>query len=306
MILKVNFIMVEPALMRFPLRLRRFFLLSIGLAAALGGLQPALSATEEGARPVRVATLVPFAEQALGGLPAGRAEVVASVRTSPTSAVDRVVDLGSPHAPSLEALVGSRPDLVIADGAMHAALAPRLADVASVVLIDGSSVDGTFESLRRIGQAVRADDEMRAQIDEARRSLDQQRLREPVETLALFGTPSSLLAITSRTWLGDLLDEMNLDNLAAGLSGRETVPGYVLVSDEVLATMRPELIVVVAHGDPAAVRAALDARLGEGGAWSSLADGARIHVLEAERFAANPGLGMVDVARHLNELATVR
>lgn len=292
--------------MKFLPKTRRFSLLSVGLLVAFGGIQPASSASEQAARPVRVATLVPFAAHALQGLPAERAEVVASVRTSPTSAVDGVVDLGSPHSPSLEALVGSRPDLVIADGAMHAALAPRLEDVAAVLRIDGSSVDGTFESLRRMGQAVRADDEMRARIDEARRSLDQQRVREPVATLALFGTPSSLLAITSRTWLGDLLGELNLDNLAADLSGRETVPGYVLVSDEVLATMRPELIVVVAHGDPTAVRAALDARLGEGGAWSSLAGGARIHVLPAERFAANPGLGMADVARHLNELARVR
>ncbi len=287
-------------------KIRRFSLLSVGLLVAFGGIQPASSASRQGDRPVRVATLVPFAEHALERLPAGRVEVVASVRRSPTSAIDGVVDLGSPHSPSLEALVGARPDLVIADRAMHAALAPRLEDVAAVLRIDGSSVDGTFESLRRIGQAVRADDEMRARIDEARQSLERQRMPEPVATLALFGTPSSLLAITSRTWLGDLLGEMNLDNLAADLSGRETVPGYVLVSDEVLATMRPELIVVVAHGDPVSVRAALDARLGEGGAWRSLADGARIHVLEAERFAANPGLGMVDVARHLNELATVR
>lgn len=282
--------------------------LGFALALPLGAGEPALSATpsaskDRAAAAVRVATLVPFVERALDGLPANRVEVVASVRRTPTDAVGGVTDLGSPHAPSLEALAGARPDLIVTDTAMHAALAPRLEEIAPILQIDASSVDGTFEALHQVGRAVGMEDAMRVRIEDARKSIEAQRMSEPVETLALFGTPGSLLAITSRTWLGDLLGAMNLENLAADLTGRETVPGYVLVSDEILATMRPELIVVVAHGDPAAVQAALDARLGPGGAWGALTETASVHVLDAGRFAGNPGLGMAEVARHLHRLA---
>src|SRR5262245_2271618 len=90
------------------------------LVAAAGDAQPASAK-------VRVATLVPFVADALARVPE-HASVVASVRRS---SVDDpppgAIDLGSPHAPSLERLAESRAQLVVADRAMHAAMTEKLA-----------------------------------------------------------------------------------------------------------------------------------------------------------------------------------
>ena len=252
---------------------------------------------------VRVASLVPFVGPALDQLPSGRAELVAIVRRSPTAKVEDVMDLGSPHGPSLEMLVASRPDLIVADETMHLPMTDRLQEIAPVLMMDTASVNGTFESLKGLGREVGAEKEMNALVDAANTQLDELRLKQPHPTLPLFGTPSRLLVMTDRTWFGDLLERIDLENLAGPLTGQERVPGYVLVSDEVLATMHPELIVVVAHGDPKAIEASLKEKTQDGGAWSSLAKGARIHLIDAHELSGNPGLDMPKVARSLRAFA---
>ena len=256
------------------------------------------------AEPVRVATLLPFVADALATMPA-RATVVASVRRS---AVDQApvpgIDLGSPHAPSFERLAESRAQLVVADAAMHTALQDELArGGATVLLVDTGSVDGTFAGLVEVGRRVGGEAEMARAVAAARDGIAAASLAQPVATLPFFGAPGNFLVITERTWLGDLLDELDFRNLARASTGKESFPGYVLVSDEVLAGMQPAIVLVVAHGDPVAIREAFARRAAGGGPWRSLQDARLgVHVLDAGSFGTNPGLAMPETARRLQAL----
>ena len=254
---------------------------------------------------VRVATLLPFVADALARVPE-HAVVVASVRKSSVDAPPQgVIDLGSPHAPSLERLAESAAQLVVADRALHATLADKLArGGAEVLLIDTDSVDRTLAGLAEVGKRVGGATEMERAIAETRAGIAAAALAQPVSTLPLFGAPGSFLVITDRTWLGDLLDQLNFHNLTRESSGKESFPGYVLVSDEVLAGMQPALVLVVAHGDPAAIRAAFERRAEGGGPWQGLRDARLgVHVLDPEYFAANPGLALPETARRLRRIA---
>jgi ABC-type hemin transport system substrate-binding protein len=102
------------------------------------------------------------------------------------------------------------------------------------------------------------------------------------------------------TWLGDLLAQLGFNNLAAGMTGRQQVPGYFELSDEVLATLRPELVLLVTHGSPRAVEESFRRRAAAGGAWTGLGDNLR--VLDPDLFATNPGLRLPEAARRLAEL----
>jgi ABC-type Fe3+-hydroxamate transport system substrate-binding protein len=255
--------------------------------------------------PVRVATLVPYVAHALAGVPE-HAVVVASVRRSMHEPPPPgVTDLGSPHAPSLEQLAAARPDLVVGDRAMHATRTDDLGRFgASVVLVDSSSVEATFTSLRELGARIGAAEPLGERVQSAESAIAGLAVPTPVDTLALFGTPASFLVLTSRTWQGDLLARLNLRNLAAGATGRERIPGYAEVSDEVLVGMRPRLVVIVAHSDPKRIRQAFVQRLDDG-PWRRLRDSATagVHVLDPELFGANPGLAMPEAARRLRDLA---
>jgi len=273
---------------------------AVVLAAAL--LAPALAA---GADPVRVATLLPYVQEAVARV--GGCEIVASVRgTMADPPAAPAVDLGSPHAPSYERLAEARPQLVVGDRQMHGALRDRLArSGAEVLLVESDSLDGTFAGLLEVGRRCGVATGMASEVDAARRALAGLALARPMPVLLLFGTPGSFLVVSDRTWLGDLTRRLAFDNLGAASAGRERHPGYVQVSDEALAGLRPAAILMVAHGDPGAIRAAFTRRLDPGGPWAGMRTGATlgVHVLPDALFGQNPGLAVADAARHLHGLA---
>ena len=252
--------------------------------------------------PTRVATLLPFVADALDQMPAG-VEVVASVPAElGMSLPPGRIDLGNSHSPSFELLAAARPDLVVGNLAVHATLVDQLKRaVPSVVMIEATSVDATFDGLARVGEAAGVTVEMSALIAASRKSIDDLKMDRTVSVLPLFGAPGTYMAITERTWLGDLIGQLGFDNVAAGLSGQETYPGYVELSEEVLATLDPQLVVMVTHGSPRAIQQAFSRDAERGGVWGALAS--KVEILEPSLFARNPGLAMADAGTTLIELA---
>lgn len=286
--------------LRLPLSLAAVALLGAGAIAARAA-EPA-SATS----PVRVATLLPFVARALALAPE-RATVVGTVREDLRTPVDPssgALDLGNPHSPSLEALAQASPQLVVVDAQMHAMLAPKLgASGAELVLVDSTTVASTLAALESLGARVGGGAELAEAVDATRARIASAKLAAPVDLLALFGSPGSFYAISDRMWLGDLARELGFHNIApAGES--ERFPGLVPVSDEAISLLAPELVVIVAHGDPRAIEAELGRRTAPGSPWENLGRAARgIHVLDPRRFASNPGLGLADAAVDLAALA---
>ena len=271
-------------------------------------LSTLLAATASAAEPVRVATLLPYVEDAL--VKVGGVDVVATVRRSMDVPPDpKRIDLGSPHAPSFEKLAEARPQVIVGDRQMHGALRDKLErGGAGVILIGSDTVDATFAGLLEVGRRCKVEAAMTAQVDAARRTLSGLALTHRTPALVVFGTPGSFLVVSNRTWLGDLVTRLNFDNVGAAAAGQERHPGFVQVSDEVLAGLRPEVVLMVAHGDPEAIRTAFTKRLDSGGPWAGMRAAAvgGVHVLPPDLFSQNPGLAVPDAARHLHDLAIAR
>ena len=276
-------------------------MLFFGVAALLALGNPA-SAAET----VRVATLLPYVEDALVRLGDG-VEVVATVRRRPTEAPPAPrLDLGSPHGPSFERLAEARPDVIIGDVVIHGPLKDKLAAIAKdVVLVRGDSVETTLDGLLEVGRHVGANARMTALVQATRKELGSLAVASATPTLVVFGVPGSFLVVSAASWIGDLVGQLGLENVAARATGVERHPGYVQLGDETLATLRPELVLLVAHGDPVAVREALLQRLAPGGPLAAVGAAATrgVHVLPPPLFAANPGLDLPRAAQALRELA---
>ena len=238
---------------------------------------------------VRVATLLPFVEDALHLAPE-RVEIVATVRRSlHVPAPEGVIDLGNPHSPSFERLVQAKPELVVGDASIHARLVPRFERLGiEVLLVDAAGVDATFSELARVAARVGAEAEVGQAIARARAELRATALAAPTRTLALFGTPGSFFAVTERTWLGDLLAQLNFENVGGQQRGDERFSGLVALSDEALVTMTPQLVLLVAHGDPRAIQGALEQRVAKGGAWRSIRESAAGRFTPARRLRRSP------------------
>ncbi len=286
---------------------------TIGIAAmvatvALAGSAGAETAGEgaalrSGGETVRVATLLPFVEDALRRQDSARVRVVAAVRRTMTQApAADVADLGSPHDPSLERLAEARPDLVVGDRALHARFAGRLAETRlEVLLIDSMSVDGTLAGLAEVAKRTGVEAAMAREVTAARAALAA--TAPPRRTLLVFGTPESFTLMTAKTWVGDLAARVGLRNLVSEIGGPERHPGFVEVNDEALAGLDPELVLLVSHGAPEQVRERFAERFSTRGVWQKGTQPARIHVLPPALFASNPGLGLGEAAGELRRLA---
>jgi iron complex transport system substrate-binding protein len=265
----------------------------------------ALAAAPDKGSVARVATLLPSVEGALRGVDG--VTVVAGVRNS-FRAPERkdVIDLGSPHHPNVERLASARAHWVVGDAQINAPLEKELGRFGGkVVLIDTTSVDGTLDGLLAFGRQLGAEAALAPRVAQARAGIEKQALTERIPVLALFGTPGSFQVVTRGAWIGSLLEELNFENLGANLKGDERVPGFVAVSSEHLATLKPQLVVLVAHGDPAQIQKELEQQMSGTGAWAGLGRSATrgVHVLSPELFVANPGLDLPHAAEALAALA---
>lgn len=260
-----------------------------------------------GADPVRVASLLPWVSHAID-VAGPRATLVAGVRRDlHTPLPDGRIDLGNPHSPDLEGLALARPDLVVADAAVHARLAEPIEKLGvRLLLLETSTVAGTLEALEALSRAVGGSAAIDARVAAIRARLQSLEGRAQASIVALFGAPGSFYIMTERAWLGDLARYLGFE-LAIASSSNERFPGLVPVSDEALAMAHPDLVVLVAHGDPARIRAELERRTASGGAWAGLSGATLgLHVLDPQLFSANPGLDLVRAAETLIGLGAPR
>jgi iron complex transport system substrate-binding protein len=274
-------------------------------ALGIGFALAALAGPAAAAEPVRVAALLPFVGDAVALVP-DKAQLVAVARRDLRAPLPAgLVDLGNPHSPDLESLAAARPGVVVGEKFLHARLAADLGrSGAKVLLIDTTSVDATLAGLVELGKLVGDEAVIQAKTDALKGDIGKHRLAKPVPVLALFGTPDSFYVVTKQTWLGDLLDELGFELPATSAPGDKRFPGFVPVSDEFLVTLRPELVLLVAHGDPAALKETLQRKTSDGGPWSSVGKAATlgVQVLNPHVFGSNPGLGMDKAAEELVKL----
>jgi iron complex transport system substrate-binding protein len=264
-----------------------------------------LASPARAAEPARVATLVPYAGAALAPH-ADRALVVASVRVDPRAPVaNGAVDLGSPHSPNLELLAQARPALVATDAQMHGRFAEAIARAgAEPVPLDSSSVAATFSGLVALGAKLGLGAELEADVARAQAALAEQKLAQPVRVLALFGAPGSFFVVTERAWIGDLLKRQGFANVAPAGLAEGRFPGFAPLNDEVLLSLQPELVLLIAHGNPEGVRAAFERELETRPAWAAVRGSAKlgVHALDPALFSSNPGLDLPRAAAVLRAL----
>lgn len=258
------------------------------------------------AAPVRVASFVPYVSEALVRAADPGVVLVATTRSqSGWAPPDGVQDLGNGHSPDLERLAASGADLLVADRRWHGRFGERAAALGMRTFwIEAQGVEATLDELERLGDSVGHGERLRQATAAVRRELTTLRTAGSPTVLVVFGAPGGFLVATEATWLGDLLASLGARvvapaSTAAGPSAL-SYPGYLPMADEFLAAARLDTVLLVAHGEPAAVEAAFSKE------WRRLRGGSsgRVITLDPARFSVNPGLGLSDAAAELVRLLT--
>lgn len=190
------------------------------------------------ARPERVVSLAPANTEIVAALGALDRLVGRTAFCDYPPEVESVQVVGDFAQPNVEAIVGAKPDLVLATSGVQADVVTKLEEAgAVVVVVDPQTVDGLYSAIGRVATVLgdttagdRLIADMRADIAEVRAAIGD---REPVPVF-LEIAQDPLYTVGSGTLMGELIALAGGENVVAQ-------QGYVAYSLEQLVKDDPQV-----------------------------------------------------------------
>ncbi|MEM8836208.1 MAG: ABC transporter substrate-binding protein [Planctomycetota bacterium] len=241
----------------------------------------------------RVAVMSPFAVDVLLDLGIEPVLVPSMVSDQPESwdGLD-VVSMSHSTGPNLEQVVASRPDLIIAPR-MLARFIPVLESTLGipVVCVDVQHIDHLGERIELIGKLVGQEaggTDLAAKTErEVARAIADTRSSAPV-VFAIFGLREANYAFLPDSYLGSLIEACGGQLLTERAEVHPIFEGFTPLSLEVAIEGDPSVVLVIGHGDSAAIVRSMSADP----AWSSLSavKAGRVVSLPEDPFVLRPGV----------------
>lgn len=189
------------------------------------------------ARPESIVSLSPTATETLFAVGAGEQVVAVDSQSDyPTDAPK--TDL-SAYTPSLEAIIGYQPDLVIASDDIDGLVAGLdAADVPVLLLPAATSIDDAYSQIETVADATGHDAEGKNVVADMRTRIDAAVASVPERELTYFHELDSMLyTVTSESFVGQMYGLFGLTSIADGAGS-----DYPQMSDEGIVTADPDLV----------------------------------------------------------------
>jgi iron complex transport system substrate-binding protein len=207
----------------------------------------------------------------------------------------KLPSVGEVYNVNSEALIGLKPDLVLANKNQHEKLLPILeANHIPVVFFATKSYADVKRTLTTIGKIYGNPDAATAKIAE----LDQQinaivsKIPQKKVTVAIIhATPSNVTVELDTSIAGDIAKRLGFVNVASGAGSKDS-GDRIPYSMEVLVAKNPDVIFITSMGDAAKIEARLKKDVKSNPAWNSLnaVKNNKLFVLPENLFLLNPGL----------------
>ena len=204
------------------------------------------------AEPQKVAAISPTTVEYVYAV--GGESVTRSTSVDFPAEATSAVDIGSAYQPNAELIAAQSPDLIVADAVLQAQLEQNLAALGVPVLYAGAAnFEDVLEGLRLVGEALNKQGEGEAAATALENQLAeiQEELPETgPKVLVLNGSPQDYYAGKPESYVGDLIAQLNGDNIAAGQPDVGRFPGYTKLSPEVIVSSAPEVVLAITQGPP--------------------------------------------------------
>lgn len=188
-------------------------------------------------RPQSIVSLSPTATETLFAIGAGDQVVAVDSQSDyPTDAPK--TDL-SAYTPSLEAIVGYEPDLVIASDDIGGLVSGLItAQIPTLLLPAATSIDDAYAQIERVGDATGREAEAEAVVEQTRTRIDDAVASVPAGELTYFHElDSELYTVTSQSFVGQLYGLFGLTSIADGAGSN-----YPQLAAESVVTDDPDVI----------------------------------------------------------------
>ncbi|MVP00692.1 ABC transporter substrate-binding protein [Paenibacillus lutrae] len=218
-----------------------------------------------------VVTSVALAEMldVLGVMPAG----IPTSKTALPAAFEGVTPIGSALKPDAEIIASLKPDVVLGPKSIEDSLNKQLGSAnLNLRYLPTDSLEDLKLSLvvlsRVFGQEEKASALIERLTQEETAAVKQAEGKAAPKAMFLFGSAESFMLMNESTFPGSLAKKLGATNIvSATLKSKET---YVPLDMESVVAANPDVILLVAHGDPEAAKKAFEEDVKKNGAWEKL------------------------------------
>ncbi len=202
------------------------------------------------AKPKTIVALSPTAAElvyAAGGTIAGRTSSIDF-----PEAAKQAKDVGTAYQPNAEAILGLKPDLIVADSVIHAQ--PELRKLVEglgvpAIFAGADSYQKVIDGLTLMGKVLDGSDKTKqvaADIDKALADAKAAIAGKQVSALALIADrDQTLYAAKPSSYAGDILAKLGITNPAASQPDAGPFPGYTAVAPEKMVAYDPDFLFTI-------------------------------------------------------------
>lgn len=220
-----------------------------------------------------------------------------------TPEVEKIREIGNLHQPNFEKIAEVHPDVLVTGVSFqpHAATVERQGT--TVFYTKANSIEDLQETIthfgvltNRVAKAAEINERMTKEIQAIEKV-------DTVKTLLVYGAPGTYLAALPHSLSGDLLTRAGGENIASDFPKEEEYPQYASLSIEKIIERNPEVVMLITHGEPEAVKAAFEQEMNQNPAWKNLdaVKENRMVVLPAHLFGTNPGMLVTEALQVMKE-----
>lgn len=175
--------------------------------------------------------------------------------------------IGSPMSPDIEKIKSLSPDYVLSPISLKNELEKKYKNAElNYEFINLSSVDGMFDSIKKLGDEFSREKEAKALIDEHKQYM--KKFNSSVEgkkhpkVLVLMGLPGSYVIATNKSYVGSLVELAGGENVYT-----DDYKEFLTVNTEDMKTKNPDIILRASHAMPDDVKNMFAKEFAENDIW---------------------------------------
>ncbi|WP_456272455.1 ABC transporter substrate-binding protein [Bacillus sp. AK031] len=214
-----------------------------------------------------------------------------------------VQEIGNPHQPNFEVIAGLNPDVLVASPSFQAQAHTLESQGTKIVYTQANSIEDITNTITLFGTLLNKGDQAEEIVEGIQKEIGEKIEGDGVRSLLVYGAPGTYLAALPNSLPGDILTYAGGVNIASAFPQHEEYPQYATLNVERIIEQNPEVVYLITHGEPEAVKAAFEEEMSQNAAWKNLdaVKNGNVVILPSHLFGTNPGTKITESVEFMRD-----
>ena len=219
-----------------------------------------------------------------------------------------ITEIGQAFEPNFETVVSLVPDLVVFDGTFKEKVSEQVGQYnLNAFYFDTTSFINFKNSIVELGKVTERENKAEELSNTLQESVDKvldkaTKDKKDIKVAIIFGTSESFMLATDTSYVGDLLNTINVNNITDTIEAVDS--GYINFSLEQIVKDNPDYILRLSHGDVEAAKKAFDDEFAKNPAWQALdaVKNNKVYDLDSTIFGVSANLKVTEAIEELGNI----